>query len=84
MSTITISQFADALQHAEPALIARMKADELLQASGRPYQELVNRGYFMECRRSGARHTDAPILTGKGQIWLARKYPAGTALGAAQ
>ena len=82
MNNITIKQFADTLSHPEAALTARMTADAILQSTGRPYQEHVRRGYFAVAELGG-RVLDV-TLTGKGQIWLARRYPHGCKLGAAQ
>ncbi|MEJ7804314.1 MAG: hypothetical protein WKG03_00110 [Telluria sp.] len=79
MSNMTLSQFAATLKHVEPLLIARMIHDGLLQSNGRPYQGFVRRNYFPAAENS-KRSVDV-VLTGKGQIWLARKYPAGCELG---
>jgi|GEM_PF-6073620 len=75
MSNITITQFAQVLGHSEPALLERMKMDQILQPSGLPYSVHLRRRYFAVAELGG-RTLDVG-LTGKGQIWLARRYPAG-------
>lgn len=82
MHHITIQQFAETLHHPVAALTARMTADAILQPTGRPYQEHVRRGYFAVAELGGK--TLDVSLTGKGQIWLARRYPHGCKLGVAQ
>jgi phage antirepressor YoqD-like protein len=84
MNNITITQFADTLHHDAAALVERMKRDQIMQGTdpARPYQEYVRRGYF-DVAELGGRPLDV-TLTNKGQIWLARLYPAGAKLGAAQ
>jgi hypothetical protein len=82
MSRITITRFANTLMHDEAALVERMRADAILQACGRPYQEHINRGHFIVANLR-QRECNA-LLTEKGQIWLARKYPVGCKLGAQQ
>lgn len=80
MSNITIPEFAATLKHDVSALVERMTADRILQPTGRPYREHARRGYFDVAGLSSR----APeiTLTGKGQIWLARKYPPKSRLGA--
>lgn len=80
MSNMTLSQFASTLNHPEPVLVARMMRDGILQSNGRPYQEHVRRNYFPTVEKGAGSDV---LLTGKGQVWLARKYPVGVELGAA-
>lgn len=75
MSNCTIGHFAQTMRHSLNLLMERMKRDTVLQQFGRPYQQYVNRGYFAIMELPGK--TFSVSLTGKGQIWLARKYPAG-------
>lgn len=75
MSRITITQFANTMQHDENALVERMKSASILQSFGRPYQEYINRGYFIVANLRERRCN--PLLTEKGQIWMARKFPVG-------
>ena len=78
MSRMTITKFANTLMHDEAALVERMRADAILQDFGRPYQAHINRGYFIVANlRERECNT---LLTEKGQVWLARKYPVGTNL----
>ncbi len=80
MSRMSIAQFASIMGHDVDDLIDHMKQDRVLKAFGRPYQEHVNRGYFIVANLR-QRECNA-LLTDKGQIWMARKYPHGLALGA--
>jgi phage antirepressor YoqD-like protein len=79
---ITIAQFAKTMNHSEAELTARMKLDQLMQNTdpARPYNEYVRRGYFEVTEFKG--YVLDVSLTGKGQIWLARLYPAGFVFGA--
>jgi len=72
---ITITQFAQVLGHSEPELRDRMKRDGILQECGLPYSVHMRRRYFATGELGG--HVIDVGLTGKGQIWLARRYPAG-------
>lgn len=83
--TCNISHIAKTLGHGPNKLFSRLRADKILIGkSNLPYQEYLSRGYF-EVRenepwkdRDGNMHpTFTTVVTGKGQIWLARKYPAG-------
>jgi phage antirepressor YoqD-like protein len=78
MSTITIAEFAATLGHNHSELVDRMKKDGVLQQFGRPYQVFINSGHFVVDELAQRRFTVA--ITGKGQVWLARKYPHGTVL----
>jgi len=75
MSNITLSQFAHVLDHSEAELLERMKRDGILQETGIPYQDYVRRRYFAIGELGGC--VLGVALTGKGQVWLARRYPAG-------
>lgn len=82
--TCMIGHIAKTLGHGPNKLFARLKADGILMASRMPYQKYVNAGYF-EVREGdpykNSKEESCPtfttVVTGKGQIWLARKYPAG-------
>jgi phage antirepressor YoqD-like protein len=82
MSNMTIKKFAEALGHTEEALTERMKQDGIMQNTDpvRPYREYVRRGYFDVTEFKG--YVLDVSLTGKGQIWLARLFPAGFVFGA--
>jgi hypothetical protein len=82
MSNISLAQFAAVMQHDEAALLDNLKRDAILQPDGTPYRGHVNRGYFLVGELGGK--SLGAMLTSKGQIWLARKYPQGCALGAAK
>lgn len=82
MSRMTIAQFANIMEHDLSGLTEHMQQDRVLKATGRPYQEHVNRGYFIVANLR-QRECNA-LLTEKGQIWLARKYPHGLQLGGLQ
>lgn len=84
MSNMTIKKFAAALGHSEEALTERMKRDQIMQNTdpAQPYREYVRRGYFDVTVYQG--HVLDVSLTGKGQIWLARLFPAGFDLEAVQ
>lgn len=82
--TCMIGHIAKTLGHGPNKLFARLKADCILMASRMPYQRYINAGYFEV--REGEAYIDSkgnslptftPVVTGKGQIWMARKYPKG-------
>lgn len=75
MSHITITQFAQVLEHPEDELVARMKRDGILLDSGMPHRDHVRRRHFVVGELGGCELGVA--LTCKGQVWLARLYPPG-------
>lgn len=77
----SVPHFAGVMGHRINSLVSRMKRDGVLEQFGRPAQRLVNGGYFAVTEQGEGRF--GVELTGKGQIWLARKYPAGFDLEAA-
>lgn len=81
MSRITLNQFADALSHDFDELQNRMAQDRVLNRDGRPYKTYIDKGLFAVVTLRQSHFT--PFLTPKGQIWLARKYPVGIPLRAA-
>lgn len=69
----SLDYFAKTMDHDLCALKDKMISDHIISALGAPLKEHADRGYFLA--------TGTPeILTGKGQIWLARKYPVGADL----
>jgi anti-repressor protein len=84
VDAIGIRDMAKLLGTGQNRLFARLRADAILMADNRPYQSYIDRGYFrlveMPWRDDdGQVHVSfKTLVTGKGQVWLQRRYSAPT------
>jgi phage antirepressor YoqD-like protein len=76
-----IGDFCKVIGMGRNTMFARMRADEILMADNMPYQRYIDLEYFVVVEgtpytdRDGKAHpTFTTHVTGKGQIWLERKY----------
>lgn len=82
VDAITVSDMAKVLGTGQNRLFARLRADAILMADNRPYQTYIDRGYFRLVEmpwRDAEGHTHVTfktLVTGKGQVWLQRRYAA--------
>jgi phage antirepressor YoqD-like protein/predicted transcriptional regulator len=76
-----IGDFSKVIGIGRTTMFAKLRADEILMADNMPYQRYVDAEYFVVIEqtpytdRDGKAHpTFTTMLTGKGQVWLERKY----------
>jgi anti-repressor protein len=84
-----IEKIAKTLGHGRNKFFKRLREDGILMRSNLPYQKYIDREYFTVNEqepytdKEGVKHpTFTAMVTGAGQVFLARKYPP-TATGAA-
>ena len=80
-----IGDFGKVIGIGRNKLFARMRKDEILMADNMPYQRYVDQELFVVIEqtpftdRDGKAHPSfTTMVTGKGQVWLERKYRAST------
>lgn len=84
VDAISVSDMAKLLGTGQNRLFARLRAESILMVDNRPYQTYIDRGYFrlveMPWRDAdGLTHVSfKTLITGKGQVWLQRRYAAPT------
>lgn len=77
---VSIGGFARVLGHGQNTFFRMLRADNLLMEGNRPYQVYIDRGYFRVIENiwrdsAGEAHpTFKTLVTGKGQVFLQRKY----------
>lgn len=82
VDSISIADMAKLLGTGQNRLFRQLRADQVLLPDNKPYQEYLDRGYFrlveMPWRdEEGSVHVSfKTLVTGKGQVWLQRKYAA--------
>lgn len=76
-----IGDFGKVIGIGRNTLFARMRADEILMADNMPYQRYIDLDYFVVIEqtpytdREGRAHPSfTTMVTGKGQVWLEKKY----------
>lgn len=78
--TISIGDMARVLGIGQNRLFRQLRADHLLMADNRPYQHYIDRGYFRLVENVWIDADKEPhptfktLVTGRGQIYLQRKY----------
>lgn len=80
-----IGDFGKVIGIGRNKLFARMRADEILMADNMPYQRYIDQELFVVIEqtpftdRDGKAHPRfTTMVTGKGQVWLERKYRIST------
>lgn len=79
---ITISQMASVLGIGRNRFYSRLRADHVLMADNLPYQHYKDRGYFRVIENVWIDDAKEPhptfktLVTGRGQVYLQRKYGA--------
>lgn len=82
--TIDMARMARVLKWGRNTLFAAMVADRILMENRLPYQKYMDRGYFkviegsFEHRSGKVEPTFSTRVTGKGQVYLQRKYAPAT------
>ena len=82
---ITIGDMARVLGIGQNRLFRQLRADHILMADNRPYQHYLDRGYFRVVENvwidaaKEAHPTFKTLVTGRGQVYLQRKYGAEAA-----
>ncbi|VVE07001.1 phage antirepressor KilAC domain-containing protein [Pandoraea sputorum] len=77
---IAIGDLARVLGYGQNVFFRMLRADHLLMEGNRPYQTYIDRGYFRVIENiwrdsAGEAHpTFKTLVTGKGQVFLQRKY----------
>ncbi|WP_353191390.1 phage antirepressor KilAC domain-containing protein [Pandoraea pnomenusa] len=77
---IAVGDLARVLGYGQNVFFRMLRADHLLMEGNRPYQTYIDRGYFRVIEgvwrdSDGAAHlTFKTLVTGKGQVFLQRKY----------
>jgi anti-repressor protein len=76
-----VGDFAKVIGFGRNNLFEKLRLDEILMADNMPYQRYIDRGFFVVIEqvpfidRSGKAHPAfTTMVTGKGQVWLERKY----------
>jgi phage antirepressor YoqD-like protein len=76
-----IGDFSKVIGIGRTTMFAKLRSEEILMADNMPYQRYVDAEYFVVIEqtpytdRDGKAHpTFTTMLTGKGQVWLERKY----------
>lgn len=76
-----IGDFCKVIGMGRNTMFARMRKDEILMADNMPYQRYIDSEYFVVIEqtpytdREGRAHpTFTTMVTGKGQVWLEKKY----------
>lgn len=76
-----IGEFGKAIGIGQNKLFAMLRDDEILMHNNLPYQRFIDAEYFVVIEqtpytdRSGKSHpTFTTMVTGKGQVWLEKKY----------
>jgi len=76
-----IGDFGKVIGIGRNSLFAKLRLDGILMADRMPYQNYIDAGYFVVIEqipyvdRDGKAHpTFTTMVTGKGQVWLERKY----------
>jgi Rha family phage regulatory protein len=79
-----IGDFSKVIGIGRTTMFAKLRADEILMADNMPYQRYIDAEYFVVIEqtpytdRDGKAHpTFTTMLTGKGQVWIERKYRKG-------
>lgn len=79
---ISIGDFARVLGIGQNRLFRQMRADYVLMSDNRPYQHYLDRGYFRVVESVWIDAAKEPhptfktLVTGRGQVYLQRKYSA--------
>lgn len=82
VDSISIADMAKLLGTGQNRLFRQLRADHVLLPDNKPYQEYLDRGYFRLIEmpwsdEDGCVHVSfKTLVTGKGQVWLQRKYAA--------
>lgn len=90
VDAISISDMAKLLGTGQNRLFRLLRSDRILLEDNKPYQEYLDRGYFrlieMPWRDDdGQTHVSfKTLVTGKGQVWLQRRYAQAASLAHAQ
>ncbi|MGR9579958.1 phage antirepressor KilAC domain-containing protein [Pandoraea sputorum] len=77
---VSVGDLARVLGYGQNVFFRMLRADHLLMEGNRPYQNYIDRGYFRVIESiwrdsSGEAHpTFKTLVTGKGQVFLQRKY----------
>lgn len=76
-----IGEFCKTMRIGRNRMFKRMKEDKILMASRMPYQKYIDKGYFSVIEQTpytnskGETHTTfTTMVTGAGQVFLARRY----------
>lgn len=76
-----VGDFAKVIGIGRNKLFAKMRSDEILMATNMPYQRYIDQDLFVVIEqtpftdRDGKAHPAfTTMVTGKGQVWLERKY----------
>jgi anti-repressor protein len=81
---ITVGQMASVLGIGRNRFYSRLRADQILMADNLPYQHYKDRGYFRVIENVWIDDAKEPhptfktLITGRGQVYLQRKYGADT------
>jgi anti-repressor protein len=80
-----IGDFCKVIGMGRNTMFAKMRADDILMADNMPYQRYIDAEYFVVIEqtpytdRDGRAHpTFTTMVTGKGQVWLEKKYRKST------
>lgn len=79
---ITIGDMARVLGFGQNRFFRQLRADHILMSDNRPYQHYIDRGYFRVVESvwvddsKEAHPTFKTLVTGRGQVYLQRKYGA--------
>jgi len=76
-----VGDFAKVIGIGRNSLFAKLRLDQILAADNMPYQKYIDAGYFVVIEQipyvdhAGKAHPAfTTMITGKGQVWLERKY----------
>lgn len=79
-----IGEFGKVIGIGQNKLFAKLRKDEILMANNMPYQRYIDAEYFVVIEqtpytdRNGKAHpTFTTMVTGKGQVWIEKKYRNG-------